>query len=96
VEDEHALYPESFCLEQNFPNPFKSKTNISWYSPVGCRQTLKVYNISGKEIATLIDGYIPTGKHKTEFNGASFPDGMYFYELRAGVFIVTKKIIVLK
>jgi photosystem II stability/assembly factor-like uncharacterized protein len=87
--------PPTFFLE-NYPNPFKSGTVIRWQTPAGCWQTLKIYDMYGKEIATLVNEYKPAGKHKTEFNAASLPDGIYFYEHKAGKFISTKKMIVLK
>jgi hypothetical protein len=81
---------------ENYPNPFKASSVISWQSPVGCRQTLKVYDIFGKEIATLVDEYKPAGKHEAEFNGNSLPEGLYLYQLKAGNYIYSKKMVVLK
>jgi hypothetical protein len=83
-------------LYQNYPNPFKLNTVITWKTSVGCWQTLKIYDIFGKEISTPVNEYKPAGKHETEFNGALLPNGIYFYKLKAGKFIGTKKMIVLK
>jgi len=96
ISMQETTVPEKFLLNQNTPNPFNAKTNISWHSPLSCHQTLKIYNIFGKEMATLVDEYKPAGKHEVEFDGNSVPDGVYFCELKAGKFIGTKKIIVLK
>jgi photosystem II stability/assembly factor-like uncharacterized protein len=89
--DEAEFAPLSFRLEQNYPNPFNFSTLISWHSPVGCHQSLKIYDIFGKEIATLVDEYKPAGEHEAEFNGNSLPGGCYFYQLRINGYTVTKK-----
>lgn len=85
-----------FVLEQNFPNPFNPSTKISWQSPEGNHQTLKVYNILGNELATLVDEYKSAGSHAVEFDAASLPSGLYFYELKAGNYAVVKKMILMK
>jgi predicted GH43/DUF377 family glycosyl hydrolase len=95
VEDEETL-PTEFVLEQNYPNPFNPSTKISWQSPVGSQQTLKIYDILGNEIATLVDEYRSVGKYEVAFNAASLPSGVYFCQLKAGVFVETKKMILLK
>jgi len=58
--------------------------------------TLKVYNILGKEIATLVNKEKPAGEYEVEFDGSGFPSGIYFYQLKAGGFVETKKMILLK
>jgi predicted 3-demethylubiquinone-9 3-methyltransferase (glyoxalase superfamily) len=88
--------PSGYYLYQNYPNPFNPGTNISWQSPVGSWQTLKVFDVLGNEIATLIDEYKPAGRYKVEFFTASLTSGVYFYQLRAGKFVETKKMIFLK
>ncbi len=95
VEDETTL-PTEFALEQNYPNPFNPSTKISWQSPVGSQQTLKIYDVLGNEITTLIDEYKPAGRYELEFNAVSLPSGVYFYQLKAGDYIDTKKMILLK
>ena len=80
--------PKTFSLEQNYPNPFNPGTKISWQSPVSGWQTLKVYDILGNEVATLVDEYREAGSYEIEFNaaktnhGVSLPSGVYFYQLR--------------
>ena len=85
-----------FYLEQNFPNPFNPSTTISWQLAAGSDATLKIYDILGREVATLIDEYKPAGRYETKFNAANLPSGVYFYQLRAENFISTKKMLLLK
>jgi len=59
----HTL-PTEYVLEQNYPNPFNPSTVISWQSPVGSQQTLKIYDILGNEVATLVDEYKPAGRYE--------------------------------
>jgi photosystem II stability/assembly factor-like uncharacterized protein len=88
--------PTSFSLEQNYPNPFNPSTKISWQSQVGNWQTLKVYDVLGNEVATLVDEYKAAGKYDIEFDATGLNSGVYFYQLRAGSFVETKKMILLK
>jgi Arylsulfotransferase (ASST)/Secretion system C-terminal sorting domain/Cep192 domain 4 len=83
-------------LNQNYPNPFNPATMINWQSPVAGKQTIKVFDVLGKEVATLVDECKPAGKYEVEFNAASIPSGVYFYQLQAGSFIQTRKMILLK
>ncbi len=85
-----------FKLEQNYPNPFNPSTKISWHSPERSWQTLKIYDVLGDEIATLVDGEKEAGYHSVDFNGSDLPSGVYFYQLSAGNFIETKKMMLLK
>ncbi len=88
--------PGEFILYQNYPNPFNPMTKIKWHSPVAARQTLKIYDVLGKEIITLIDEYRPAGRYETELDGSKYPAGVYFYRLIAGNFVDTKKLILMK
>ena len=88
--------PKQFTLHQNYPNPFNPITVISWQSPVGSHQNLKVYDLLGKEVATLVDEYKPAGSYEIEFNASSLSSGIYIYKLTAGEFTSTKKFILLK
>ena len=94
--DDETTQPTDFILEQNYPNPFNPSTKISWQSPVGSHQTLKVFDVLGNEIATLVDEYKPAGRYEVEFNAAVLPSGVYFYQLRAGTFVETKKMILIR
>ncbi len=93
---EETPLPTKFALEQNYPNPFNPSTKISWQSPVVSQQTLKIYDILGNEVATLVDEFKPVGRYEIEFNASALPSGVYFYQLRAGEFVNTKKMIFLK
>jgi hypothetical protein len=93
--------PEKFFLSQNYPNPFNPSTKISWQVPLGGWQTLKIYDMLGNEVATLIDEYKPAGKYEVEFSihfdeGQNLSSGVYFYTLTAGNFRSARKLIFLK
>lgn len=88
--------PSSFSLEQNFPNPFNPQTTIQFSLPLANRVTLKVYNVLGKEVATLIDQSLEPGEHQVDFDAAHLASGIYFYQLQAGDYTETKKMIVQK
>lgn len=95
VEDQKLKLP-SFKLEQNYPNPFNPVTSIQYI--VGSQQliTLKVYDILGREVATLVNEEKPAGEYEVEFDGSNLPSGIYFYQLNAGNYIETKKMILMK
>ena len=99
-EDQFVEMPIEFLLSQNYPNPFNPSTKISWQVPVGGWQTLKIYDVLGNEVATLVDEYKPAGKYEVEFSPASsikYPaSGVYFYQLKAGEYIETRKMILVK
>jgi hypothetical protein len=87
---------KEFVLEQNYPNPFNPTTKIKFDLPERGSVTLKVYDVLGNEIATLVNEKKPAGSYEVEFGGTRFPSGIYFYRLRSGSFIETKKMILLK
>ncbi len=98
IENETDLIqPKDFVLYQNYPNPFNSSTTISWQSAVGGRQTIKLYDVLGREIDTIVDGYYEAGKHSTLYIiHSKLPSGVYFYQLQAGGFVQTKKMILMR
>lgn len=81
-DNDNSLKDESFILEQNYPNPFNPTTEIKYRLLVTGKVTLKVYNILGKEIATLVNEELATGEHEVKFDAAALPSGIYFYQLR--------------
>jgi hypothetical protein len=96
VEEEMANIPIEFILHQNYPNPFNPSTKISWQSPVSGHQTLKVYDVLGNEVASLVNEFRNAGSYEVDFNASSLSSGIYFYKLQAGSFIQTKKMILIK
>jgi hypothetical protein len=94
--DEEKIAPTDFVLSQNYPNPFNPSTKISWQSPVNSHQVLKVYDILGNEIITLVDEYKSAGKYEVNFNASLLSSGVYLYKLQAGSFVATKKMIIIK
>ena len=96
VDEKNNSTISTFQLFQNFPNPFNPSTKISWQSPVGSWQTLKVFDVLGNEIATLVDEYKPLGMYNVQFTMNNLASGIYFYQLKAGEYIQTKKMILLR
>ena len=88
--------PKEFKLEQNFPNPFNPTTKIQYQLPQDARVTLKVYDILGSEVATLVNEEQEAGYKEVQFNGNNIASGMYVYRLQAGDFISTKKMLMIK
>ena len=96
--------PTKFDLSQNYPNPFNPSTKIKYEIPsVTLRQvqsdilvTLKVYDVLGNKVATLVNEEKPAGNYEVEFNATGLPSGIYFYQLKAGNFVETKKMILMK
>ena len=85
-----------FSLSQNYPNPFNPSTVISYRLPVIGFVTLKVYDILGREIATLVNEEKPAGEYEVEFDGANLPSGIYFYQLKVGSFVETRNMVLIK
>ncbi len=91
-----AELPSAFALHQNYPNPFNPVTVVSYDLPVTSQVSLKVYDLLGKEIATLVDGIQEAGYKSVEFDATILASGVYFYRLTAGDVVATKKLVVLK
>lgn len=88
--------PTAFDLRQNYPNPFNPSTVIEYDIPKASFVTLKIYNILGQEVVTLVNEEQMPGRYVTRFNGTSVASGVYFYRLTAGNFVTTKKMLFLK
>lgn len=88
--------PKEFVLNQNFPNPFNPVTTISWHSPVGTHQVLKVFDVLGNEITTLVNEYKNAGIHEVEFFATDLASGIYFYRITAGSYTEIMKMILLR
>ena len=101
IEKETQPLPEFYSLEQNYPNPFNPETEISFQIPKNCKVDLKIFNALGKEIRTLANSYYPAGSHSVRWDakdnyGNSVSSGVYLYQLRAGDFVATKKMNLLR
>ncbi|MGA3245693.1 MAG: T9SS type A sorting domain-containing protein [Bacteroidota bacterium] len=88
--------PTGPFLAQNYPNPFNPTTAISYQLSAASTVTLKVYDVLGKEVATLVDGVQSAGMHTVRFDGSSLRSGMYFYRIQAGSFHDARKLILIK
>jgi hypothetical protein len=89
--------PETFALGQNFPNPFNPSTVIEFALPRQSHVTLKIFNLTGQEIATLVDQKLPAGRHKANWDASGLQAGIYFYQFKVeGGFSQTKKLTLLK
>jgi hypothetical protein len=95
-----GVTPQAFALSQNYPNPFNPSTMISYQLAVNSHVTLKVYNVLGQEVATLVNDRQEAGSYTVSFNTSkgtlSLSSGVYFYRLNAGSFVSTKKLILMK
>lgn len=91
-----GLLPRTNKLEQNYPNPFNPTTQIKYSIPHTGYISLKVYNLLGEEIATLFEGIRQAGNYVATFDGSKCASGVYFYRLRSGNFVETKKLVLLK
>ncbi len=93
----------NYKLEQNYPNPFNPTTKIKFDLPHlykgglgGVLVSLKIYDITGREIKTLVNEYLNPGSYEVTFDGSNFASGVYLYQLRAGEFVVSKKMLLVK
>ncbi len=92
-ESIEILLPDKFALAQNYPNPFNPETIISWQLPVGSWQTLKVFDVLGNVVVTLVDEFREAGSHTVTLDAGSLASGIYFYELKAEQYYSVKKMI---
>jgi xylan 1,4-beta-xylosidase len=88
--------PQSYNLEQNYPNPFNPTTRISFSLPLKSYASLKIFDVMGREVSTLVSGEVAAGTHNCEWNGSACPSGTYFYRLHAGSYMETKRLTLLK
>jgi hypothetical protein len=96
LDNNSELYPTNFSLEQNYPNPFNPQTTIQFSIPAQSHVTLKIYNLLGEEITTLIDNELYSGIHNITWDATGLPSGLYIYRLVAGSFTATKQLTLLK
>jgi hypothetical protein len=94
--NQQAYVPLRYALHQNFPNPFNPTTTIRFEIPERAMVSLSIYNILGQGIAQLVREEKPAGVYSVRFDAGNIASGIYFYTLRAGTFIETKKLVILK
>ena len=88
--------PESYSLSQNYPNPFNPSTKLEFGISKFGFVSLKVYDVLGKEVKTLVNENRPAGIYRIEFDGSSLSSGIYFYTLKTDGFTETKRMMILK
>ncbi len=96
VETGIASTPKKFTLSQNYPNPFNPSTKISFNLLSKSFVSLKVYDLIGREVSTIVSEELSAGNHSCQWNAANVPSGIYFYRLQAGSFSETKKLVLLR
>jgi len=96
VEIDYSYTPNEYSLIQNYPNPFNPNTIIKYELSEISFITLKIYDVLGSEITTLVSDQKSAGYYEVEFDGIDLPSGVYFYQLKAGDFIQTKKMVLIK
>ena len=94
--EKQLIINDNFLLSQNFPNPFNPITNIEFYLPNPEIVKIKIYDLIGQEVATLLDEEKMSGYHRVTFNASNLASGIYFYRLQAGEFVQTRKMVLLK
>jgi beta-1,2-mannobiose phosphorylase / 1,2-beta-oligomannan phosphorylase len=96
IIDKNPVEPQCFILDQNYPNPFNPMTTILYQIPKKNHVILKVFDVMGREVATLVNEQKPAGAYTIQFDGSGLTSGVYFYRLKTDSFIDTKKLILLK
>ena len=96
LETEESNYVGTYELSQNYPNPFNPSTTINWQMPKAGLVTLKIYDVLGREVITLVNEELSAGKHEVVFDATRFSSGVYLYQLKAGDSRQSKKMILMK
>ena len=91
-----SAIPTEYSLSQNYPNPFNPSTTFSFSLPKAGKVQLKIFDITGREVARLVDGMKPAGSHQIVFDGSDLTSGVYFARLEAGEFRGTRKLLLIK
>jgi len=92
----HMIVPDRYSLKQNYPNPFNPVTTIEYSIPVNTKVTLKIYDMLGREVATLVNEYKNAGTYITEWNATGYSSGIYFYSIITPGFTDTRKMVLTK
>ncbi len=93
---ENEVLPKEFRLEQNYPNPFNPSTTIQFALPKRSEVMLKIFDLLGREVATLVDEELQPGEYKVVFEAEALSSGVYFYRINAEGFVQTRKLTLLK
>jgi endo-1,4-beta-xylanase len=96
VETSFVALPQGFLLLQNYPNPFNPTTVISFQLPMNNYVTLKVFDVIGRELARLVEGYLEAGNHSVRFDAGNLPSGVYFYKLTSGKYAQVRKAVLMR
>lgn len=96
IENTHFNFPTDYNLSQNYPNPFNPTTSIDYHLSTDGKVTLKIYDMLGCEVKTLVDEYQQSGKYTTSFDAGKLSSGIYIYKLVAGSYSAQKKMLLLK
>ena len=96
IESDNSSLPVDYTLSQNYPNPFNPTTKINFSLPEASNVKLSIYNILGQEVQTLVNEQLSAGNYNVDFNASNLSSGIYFYSLKAGSNVVTKKMTLLK
>ncbi|HKI44562.1 MAG TPA: T9SS type A sorting domain-containing protein [Balneolales bacterium] len=96
IESGRGQLPTGFSLEQNYPNPFNPTTTIRFKLPQASNVQLTVYNVLGQKVAVLVNNHLSAGTHLVQFNAKALASGLYFYQLKAGNFVMNKKMMLIK
>ncbi|MDP2208702.1 MAG: cohesin domain-containing protein [Bacteroidota bacterium] len=96
VEEQQIIIPSAFILEQNYPNPFNPSTTIIFSIETNAYTSVRVFDLFGREVATLLNEKLNAGRHKFKWDATGLPSGVYFYQLRSGSFMESKKLVLLR
>ena len=96
VKNDYLSTPKKYSLLQNYPNPFNPSTAIKYQIPNSSFVSLKVYDILGNEVETLVNEIKTAGSYEVKFNGSNLSSGIYFYQLKTNNYIATKKFMLFK
>ena len=91
-----TIIPDEYTLERAYPNPFNPVTTLSFAIPIDAEVSLSIYNLQGREVSTLISGYMDAGYHSVVWNADSHASGVYFVKMVAGEFVNTQKLMLVK
>ena len=88
--------PSVYSLKQNYPNPFNPSTTIAFDLPSAAHVRLRIFDLLGREVASLVNEERTAGRHRAEWNASKFSSGIYFYRIEAGGFVAVRKLVLLK